>query len=278
MRCFGLTDNRVRCAAKAANASGYCQAHQNFVESVGEIAPKGGGVSGLVEKFFTRDGRRVIPDTAKYSLPASIKNSSTPALIEKLLHSPSADLRWSAAFALRQRRDPATIEPLWDALRRDAVALVRQQCAVALGKIGTRAVLGPLIEGLWHDADPAVRQACAIALGNLGYALAAPDLANVLEREPAAFVRWDAVLALGQVGDLSFAPRLDALAKQERAQFLREAARAAIEEIRKRAEKILPPRRQDTKRVCHSELSEESCYAEFTQSRITRHLHCNART
>lgn len=228
MRCLGLTDERRRCDKNALDGSGYCAEHQHFAPANTSTAPRG------IAKFWHRNGPAV-PDSARFGIPAHLNKQSTPALAQILLRDPNAFTRWSVAFALRKRRDPTALEPLWDALQRDRVALVRQQCAVAIGKIGTGAALGPLVQALWHDADSGVRQACAVALGNLRYACAATDLANVLAREQSAFVRWDCVLALGQVGTAAVEPLLNELAQSERAQVIRDASREAIEAIHKRA-------------------------------------------
>jgi HEAT repeat protein len=238
MRCLGLTAERRRCSAEAIGATGYCEAHQ--VEHAGlapasEIQPR---VNSRVWSWvnWRRDHStpRVVPDEARFSVPAWLWTSPTSAVIQQLLHHADTMTRWSAAFTLRKRRDPAAIEPLWEALRHDRSSLVRQQAAVALGKIGTAAARGPLIEGLWHDSEAGVRQACAIALGNLGDRAAAPDLAQALERDPATFVRWDCVLALGQLGDHTVEPLLAELARHDRTEIVRRACRQALADLRRR--------------------------------------------
>ena len=191
------------------------------------------GIIGLVRKFRATANWQV-PDDARFEIPAFLKKSTTPQVIDHLLNSPDVMVRWCSAFALRKRRERAAIEPLWKVLQSDLSSLVRQQCAVALGKIGTTAVLGALIEALWHDSDPGVRQACAIALGNLGYGVAAPDLARSLERERSVFVRWDVVLALGQVGDRDLEPLLTELSDNDKSTVVRSASREALEDIRRR--------------------------------------------
>lgn len=230
MRCFGLTDDRRRCPAEAAGVTGYCLQHQQ------EMGP---GVTwdkrGILRSLRRRWSRlRVADDVAFDDLPAWLKRSSTATVIHHLLHNPDSTIRWTAAFILRRRRDPAAIEPLWEVLQRERFSDVRQQAAVALGKIGTPAVLSPLIEGLWHDRDARVRQVCAIALGNLGHPAAAPDLAQVLEREPAFFVRWDCILALGQVGDRTTEPLLRQLANTESTEVLQRACYQALAMLRRR--------------------------------------------
>ena len=232
MCCRGLTDSRLRCMSEALGETGYCLQHENTSVSIRPAADvekgNGGGIGGIFGRLRGSSSPSVVPDSAKFNVPHWLKKLSTSALVEHLLNDPDSTVRWCAAFTLRKRRDPAAIEPLWQAIHADVVSLVRQQAAVALGKIGTESVLAPLIEGLWHDPDAGVRQACAIALGNLGFQAAAQDLASVLAREPAVFVRWDCVLALGQVGDQTIEPLLVQLASSERTPAVRQACQEAM--------------------------------------------------
>ncbi len=238
MRCRGLTDDRRRCTNQAVDGTGYCEQHMGdcgeITESPNDGSAPGRGLRGLIDRLRGAPPGHVVPDSAKSSLPAWIKSSSTLVLMDQLLHHPDTMTRWNIAFALRKRRDPLAIESLWEALRRDPVSMVRQQCAVALGKIGTTSALGPLIEGLVHDSDAGVRQACAIALGNLGCTVAATDLGGVLQRDQAAFVRWDCALALGQVGNLTVESLLTELAQKDQAEVVRRACQEALAEIRQR--------------------------------------------
>lgn len=238
MRCRGLTSDRRRCTAESVQTTVYCEAHQ-ATEADGDMPtepppPGRSGIAGLVGKFRAT-ARSQVPDDARFEIPAFLKKSATPQLIDHLLNSPDVMVRWCSAFALRRRRERSAVEPLWQALQGDLSSLVRQQCAVALGKIGTTAVLGALIEALWHDSDPGVRQACAIALGNLGYGIAADDLARSLERERSVFVRWDVVLALGQVGDRIIEPFLSELSDKDKSLVVRNACREALQDIRRRS-------------------------------------------
>lgn len=237
MRCLGLTNERKRCH-EIAGTTGYCKQHELMLSGPGAGAAAGQRQAGRRVRWLDQllPGMRqgIVQDDAKFDVPRWLKKSSTPDVIDHVLHHQSTLVRFAAAFTLRKRRDPGAVEPLWQVLHQDPVGLVRQQAAVALGKIGTPAVLGPLIEGLWHDVDVGVRQACAVALGNLGYSVAVPDLLNALGREEAAFVRWDCVLALGAVGDRAVEPLLIELADEERAEVVRNACREAIAEIRRR--------------------------------------------
>ena len=237
MRCYGLTDDRHRCSTDVQDTTNFCAEHRAMeqIEQPAQPAPE---TRGIVARFLQRlkpaSAKNVVPDDANFAVPGWLKKRSTPQVIDRLQNDCSCMIRWSAAFVLRKRRDPAAIEPLWHVLRSDPVSFVRQQSAVALGKIGTTEVLGPLIEALWHDRDAGVRQACAIALGNLGYNIATKDLAQVLERDYAVFVRWDCALALGQVGDLTVERLLAELAEKDRSEVVRRVCRDSLEEIHRR--------------------------------------------
>ncbi len=236
MRCFGLTGERRRCAAQAASETNYCDHHRGpFAEAHRrQQSARGGSGRRLVQLLRPGPAPYVVPDDCKFSIPSWLRKSGTDAVVDHLLHNTNMLTRWLAAYTLRKRRDPLTIEPLWQVLQLDPASLVRQQAAVALGKIGTNAVQGPLIEALWHDMDAGVRQACAIALGNLGFPLATQHLVAALRREPAVFVRWDCALALGQVGDREIESLLAELATKEPSPVVRRACNQAIDEIRNR--------------------------------------------
>ena len=237
MRCYGLTTDRHRCSREAHETTNFCAEHQAMAQTERTLKPAletRDGVARLLQRLQPVFVKNVVPDGANFAVPGWLKKKPTSQVIERLLNDPSCMIRWSAAFILRKRRDPAAIEPLWQVLRNDPVSFVRQQSAVALGKIGTAAVLGPLIEALWHDRDAGVRQACAIALGNLGYAVATKDLADVLGRDRAVFVRWDCALALGQVGDFTVERLLEELAEKDRSEVVRRACREALTEIQRR--------------------------------------------
>ncbi len=237
MRCLGLTEERRRCPAEAEGSGSYCAEHRrNRHDGLASGIRNDGGssVARVLGRLTGGQARANLKDDARFDIPAWLRASPTAAVVHLLLGDANILTRWSAAFTLRKRHDPAAIDPLWQALLHDRSSLVRQQAAVALGKTAHPAVLAPLVEGLWHDPDAGVRQACAIALGNLGYRDAAGELAAALQKEPAAFVRWDCVLALGRLGDRAVEPVLAALAENEPAQMVREASRAALADIRRR--------------------------------------------
>lgn len=239
MRCLGLTNDKHRCAADAISAAGYCAQHDRELaqnaEPIDALPDKKSRATGFIHRVRGGPSRRLVPDSAKFDLPSWLAKSDTETVTDHLLHNPSSLTRWHAALVLRKRRDPRSIDALWQALKQDLVVLVRQQAAVALGKIGTAAVLAPLTEALRHDPDANVRQASAIALGNLGYRVAAEDLASALAHEQAAFVRWDCVVALGQVGDHTAEPLLARIESGDRIEWLQRACAEAIAQIRRRS-------------------------------------------
>lgn len=223
----------------ALEASEYCAEHRDWLARVMGYgapvsAPRHGTLGALWARLRGEPAAPLIPDGAHYEVPSWLRNSSTPELIEHLLHHSDSMVRWMAAFTLRKRRAREAIEPLWDVLQSEAVRLVRQQVTVALGKIGTPAVVAPLVEALNHDPDQGVRQAAVIALGNLGYPGVVPEIVRVLEREDNVFVRWDCIVALGQLGDMQVDALLAQLEYEEVAEVVRHACSAARLEIRQR--------------------------------------------
>lgn len=82
-----------------------------------------------------------------------------------LLRHPDEDVRWKAAIALGEIRDPRAIDPLIELLHDDD-RYVKGRAAVALGMIGQPAV-DPLIQAL-AGGDGSLRWGAAIALGEIG--------------------------------------------------------------------------------------------------------------
>lgn len=237
MQCLGLTEERHRCPQRASEGSPFCELHQEQNAEVPFARPAPSSrptLSEWVDRLKGGPSAPPVPDPGKFDLPSWIKKSASGDLADHVQNNPNSITRWLSAFALRKRRDPQTIESLWNVLVHDSSRIVRQQTAVAIGKIGTPSALGPLLEGLWHDPDAGVREACAVALGNLGYPSAVGDLARVLERERDRFVRWDTILALGQLADETHEPLLISLSESEPAEFLRQAALEALNELRAR--------------------------------------------
>ena len=72
-------------------------------------------------------------------------------------------VRWKAAEALGEIRDPRAIDPLLRALR-DGSPEVRAQAAISLGELGAVAAKEALAAAMENDPSPAVREVAANAL------------------------------------------------------------------------------------------------------------------
>lgn len=88
------------------------------------------------------------------------------ASLIRQLHSPSADIRVTAAGALGDAKDARAVEPLIAALK-DSDKDVRESAAQALGEIKDARAVEPLI-GALGDADEDVKVSAAKALGAIG--------------------------------------------------------------------------------------------------------------
>ncbi|HVU49184.1 MAG TPA: M1 family aminopeptidase [Polyangia bacterium] len=104
-----------------------------------------------------------------------------------------------AATALGGLVEPASVEALSAALKRDRFWAVRVAAARALGRTRRDDALAALVAGL-DDAHPKVRRAAAAALGEWrGDERAARALATRLQKgDPSVFVEAEAALALGR--------------------------------------------------------------------------------
>ena len=143
-----------------------------------------------------------------------------------------------AVEALGKLGDPDAIDAVTARLNDPAEhELVRQQAAQVLGQLVRGEVFAPLVSVL---DDPSVDVRCQAL-----YALAesagpaAVELLLARTTDPNTYVRHAAVTALGRVGNESLIPLLERIAQHDqgelgRAMWVREAARYAIEGIRKR--------------------------------------------
>ncbi|HEV3032177.1 MAG TPA: M1 family aminopeptidase [Polyangia bacterium] len=107
--------------------------------------------------------------------------------------------RVTAATALGGIVEPASVEALAGALRRDRFWAVRVAAARALGRMRREDAREALLQA-FDDAHPKVRRAAAAALGELrGDERAARALATRLQKgDPSVFVEAEAALALGR--------------------------------------------------------------------------------
>lgn len=149
------------------------------------------------------------PDVAKLKAKKDVKG-----LVKALSYQKYATVRWQAANALAELRDPVTVEPLIAALA-DPDWEVRAAAAAALGMIRDPRALGPLLAAL-RDPVKGLRQAAAGSLGQIGDPRAVEALAVAL-RDPDAGVRAMAAGTLGQFGAGPWVePLAAALADQDR--------------------------------------------------------------
>lgn len=224
-------------------------------------------VGPLIESFRVESGD--IEDiTAWQDAARALARIGGPAvgpLIAALLDENST-VRASSADALGQLGDPRAVAPLIAALS-DTERQVRLEAAEALGEIGDQRAIERLVN-LLDDPDEMVRLYAVRALGHLIrgevfaplvnalddpsidvrsqalYALAesagpaSVDLLLTSITAPDPCVRYAAVHALARVGNDSLIPLLERIEQQDqgrcRAVWVREAARYAIECIRKR--------------------------------------------
>ncbi|MSP12476.1 MAG: HEAT repeat domain-containing protein [Chloroflexi bacterium] len=232
--CFGLRADRRRCNNEHLANSLYCADHAHLdTISKEENGSGGNGKKPGILKFLGK--RRTPPrDDVNYALPDEFRQASTAQLIERLETDPEDMNRWHCALVLRMRRDPAAVEPLWQALNKDVSRWVRQQCAVALGKIGTFESIPSLVEASWHDPDPGVRQASVISLGNLGFDEAADHLMGPLKQDRNAFVRWDSAQALGNIGTSNAVGPLSEVQETDISPQVKKAAEEALRQLKRR--------------------------------------------
>lgn len=140
-------------------------------------------------------------------------------------------MRWRAARALGEIRDPRAIGPLITALQADD-CFVRRDAAEALCKIGT-AALDQLIAALACPLDDG-RKEVAEVLGRLGHSRALRPLIESL-RDPAPQVRCAAAWALGELGDQGAVEHLQFLLSDDD-RYVAGEAKSALERIGKKSQ------------------------------------------
>jgi len=168
------------------------------VEALGEI-----GDAGAVEPLITLLKHEEVSGVRWKTAESLVKIGapSVEPLIGVLQH-PDSDVRWKAAIALGEIRDPRAIGPLIRQLS-DTDRFVKSRVAHALGMIGAPAV-HPLIQTL-HDGDGNQRWGAAIALGGIKDPAAVDPLILTLA-DKYENVRAEAAAALVAVGEPAIAP------------------------------------------------------------------------
>jgi HEAT repeat protein len=168
------------------------------VEALGEIGDTG-AVEPLINLLKHEEMSGVRWKTAE-----SLAKIGTPSVgpLISVLQNPDSDVRWNAAIALGETRDPRAVRPLIRQLS-DTDRFVKSRVAHALGMIGEPAV-HPLIQTL-HDGDGNQRWGAAIALGGIRDPAAVEPLILALA-DKYENVRAEAAAALVAIGEPAIAP------------------------------------------------------------------------
>jgi HEAT repeat protein len=168
------------------------------VEALGEI-----GDAGAVEPLITLMKHEEMSGVRWKSAESLVKIGapSVEPLISVLEH-PDSDVRWKAAIALGEIKDPRAIGPLIRQLS-DTDRFVKSRVAHALGMIGAPAV-NPLIWTL-REGDGNLRWGAAIALGRIKDPQAVEPLIQALA-DKYENVRAEAATSLAAIGKPAIAP------------------------------------------------------------------------
>jgi hypothetical protein len=97
------------------------------------------------------------------------------------LKDPSWQMRWYAASALGEMKEPRAVEPLIGVLKNDKQGYVRAMAAWALGEIKDRRAVEPLIDGIMDESDD-VKKASPLALKGI--------TGQDLGQDPAKWREW----------------------------------------------------------------------------------------
>ncbi|KAF0244507.1 MAG: aminopeptidase [Planctomycetota bacterium] len=153
-------------------------------------------------------------------------------LLFQLEHGPTPMNRAAAAGALgKHAGDPATVEALAAAMKRETFRGVRQEIAGVLGKMGTDNALAVLFASA-RDADPRVRGAVADALGSFQDEKAAAKLVE-LSRDRFPQVASAALRNLGKTkSKKALAALTSGLKRDAHNDMLRVAAFTGLKELK----------------------------------------------
>lgn len=158
---------------------------------------------------------------------ARVGSKPAPPEMLEALRGGDRSARISAAHALGEFRDPASVEPLMAALR-SGDRQVAAAAVQALQDIGEPAI-APLVEAL-QGADEQVRWNAAKALSTIGDAQAAPALVRALD-DPNYGTRWLAAEALARIGRPTIVPLLRHLAKEKASSWFKQGAWHVLNKI-----------------------------------------------
>jgi HEAT repeat protein len=104
----------------------------------------------------------LIPPCATEALAQAKESDEVERLIADLKDR-SWQIRWYAASALGEMKEPRAVEPLIGILKNDRNGYVRAMAAWALGKIKDRRAVEPLIDGITDESND-VRKRAPLAL------------------------------------------------------------------------------------------------------------------
>jgi HEAT repeat protein len=152
--------------------------------------------------------------SAAYALGRNSSEEAVTALIQHLALDVNGYVRKGLVWALGNAADERTLAPLIDALKTDipAVRLWAASALAQMAQVGYDSVIGaipPLIEAMRRDAVAAVRSNCAWSIGqlcrelpsNVVYHTAVDALIETFAEDDDLGVREDARTAILKVGD-----------------------------------------------------------------------------
>jgi HEAT repeat protein len=175
-----------------------------------------------------------IRETVRDAVAAVIRDPSLAVYVGRRTVGPligklggaDAEVRRRAAEVLGRLHDERAVEPLVEALRRDADEGVRGEAARALGLLKAVPAVRALIEAL-DDLSEEVRPLAAEALGRVGDARAVRPLLGALDGESAG-ARAAAARALAELGAEGAPDYLMQMAVEDPDEEVRAAALAAL--------------------------------------------------
>ena len=201
-------------------------AHLNFLY----VKVKEGQSAGnrLAQVWILPKGERSSTPTAPIPRPLPAGQEVLVPLIKDALDAEKGEERDKAVGALAEYRDARIRETLIQALR-DPYVRVRESAAEALADFKDEATVDELSRTLVDDPSPDVRENAADALGNIASPRAIAALRKALEDE-SADVRESATRALARTGGERAIEALQR-ALEDKEEDVRDVAREAIQEL-----------------------------------------------
>ena len=193
-----------------------------------------------VETLKARKDIKGLIKALRYRKDKGVRASAAEALVKigapavepliAALKDKDSDVRYAAAKALGEIKDPRAVEPLIAALK-DESSSVRRAAAEALGKIGDPRAVEPLI-AVPKDYYSGVRYAVTKALVKIGAPAVEPLIAALKDKDSKdSDVRQAAAEALGEIKDPRAVEPLIAALKDGDSD-VRKAAAKALGEIK----------------------------------------------